>query len=96
MSVLFLVHVHAADGNADALLALLRQGRDLSLAAQGCESFEVWQAQDQPGRFVMVERWRSIEDHHANFARNIKGSGHLDRILPLLAEPIRGGAHLLR
>ena len=96
MSETVVISFRAADGNADALLQLLQHGRDMSVKAAGCESFELWQSQDQPNRFVMVERWRKIEDHHANFAKNIKGSGQLEKIAALLAEPIHGGVHLRR
>ena len=96
MSVTVVIHFRAAEGNAAALLALLKQGRDFSLKAPGCEAFELYQSEDQPNRFVMVERWKRIEDHHANFAKQVKGSGHLEKIAALLAEPIHGGVHHLR
>jgi hypothetical protein len=41
----------------------------------------------------MFERWRSLEDHHANFTKNI---GELEKIAALLAEPIHGGVHHAR
>ena len=88
-----MVHFRAGEGNAGALLALLQRGRDFSLQADGCEAFEVYQGRDDPHRFALVERWTSIEAHHANVEQNVKGSGHLDKILPLLSEPIQSGAY---
>ena len=95
MSVTILVHFRAAEGKAEALRALLQQGRDMSLKAKGCEAFELYQSESPPERFVMVERWASVDAHHANFARDVKDSGHLEKIAALLAEPIHGGVHRL-
>jgi quinol monooxygenase YgiN len=96
MSETVVISFKAAPGNEDALLKLLQHGRDVSLKAKGCESFELWQSQDQPARFVMIERWRSMDDHHANFAQQIKESGHLEKIAALLADPIHGGVYKAR
>jgi quinol monooxygenase YgiN len=93
MSVTMIVNFQAAEGNAEPLLALLQQGRDMSAQAEGCEAFEVFQGEDDPNRFVMVERWTSVEAHHANFVATIRGSGHLAKIAPLLSTPIKGGPH---
>ena len=93
MSVTVIVKFRAAEGNAEALLALLHQGRDFSLRAEGCEAFDLYQGQDDPHRFAIVERWTSLEAHHANVEQNVKASGHLGKILPLLGEPILGTAY---
>lgn len=91
MSVQVVVNFQAAAGQADALLAVLREGRDISRAAEGCESFELFQRADDPHKFVFLERWTSIDAHHRNMADNIVASGHLDKLLPLLAGPIDNG-----
>ena len=88
MSVTMIVQFQAADGKAEPLRALLQQGRDFSLKAEGCEAFDLYQRQDDLHQFVMVQRWTSAEAHDANFGKNVKGSGHLDKILPLTAKPI--------
>ena len=90
MSVMMIVNFQAAEGNAEALRSLLQQGRDISIKAEGCEAFDLYQAQADQNRFVMVQRWVSDQAHHANFEQNIKGSGHLAKIMPLLAKPIDG------
>jgi quinol monooxygenase YgiN len=90
MSETIVISFKAAPGNEDALRKLLQNARGVSLKAKGCEAFEVWQSQDQPARFVMVERWSSLEDHHANFTKNID---EIEKIAALLAEPIHGGVH---
>jgi quinol monooxygenase YgiN len=93
VSETYILNFHASAGNADALLALLQQGRDFSLESDGCEAFEVYQRVDDPHHIVFVERWASVAEHDANFATKVKGSGHLDKIIPLLSEPISGHLH---
>jgi quinol monooxygenase YgiN len=88
MSVMVIVNFQAAEGKVEALRVLLQQGRDFSLKAKGCEVFDLYQGQDAPHQFVMVQRWTSAEAHDANFEKNVKASGHLDKILPLTAKPI--------
>jgi len=90
MSIMMIVNFQAAEGNAEALRSLLQLGRELSLTAEGCEAFDLCQAQSDQHRFVIVQRWASEQAHHASFEKNIKGSGHLAKILPLLAKPIDG------
>ncbi len=91
MSVNVVVNFHAAEGNADALLVLLQQGRDMSRGADGCEFFDLYQREDDPQRFMFFEQWSSIEAHHANMGTNIVASGHLAKILPLLDGGIDNG-----
>lgn len=91
MSVQVVVNFHATDGNAQPLLALLQEGRGRSIAADGCEAFELFQRGDDPNKFMFSERWRTIEDHHANMARNIVATGHFAKILALLVGPPDNG-----
>jgi len=91
MSIKVIVNFQAASGNAAELLPLLQAGRDISRTADGCESFELFQRQDDEHKFMFLEQWRSTEDHHENMATNILASGHLARILPLLVGPPDNG-----
>ena len=91
MSVMVIVNFEAAEGKAEALLPLLRQGQAFSRNAAGCESFELYQRQDEPRKFVFLERWTSLEAHHANMQANIVATGHLAKLLPLLNGPIDNG-----
>ena len=91
MSVEVVVNFQASDGNAELLLPLLREGRDLSRKADGCEVFDLFQRQDDPNKFMFIERWSSIDAHHANMAANIVASGHLAKMLPLLVGPADNG-----
>jgi quinol monooxygenase YgiN len=91
VSVNVVVNFQASDGNAEQLLGLLREGRDLSSTADGCEAFDLFQRQDDPAKFMFLERWTSLDAHHANMATNIVASGHLAKLLPLLVGPPDNG-----
>jgi quinol monooxygenase YgiN len=84
MSVDVVINFEALPGRAGELRDLLSHGRDLSRAADGCQSFELYQRDDDEHKFMFLERWISIESHHHNMATNIVASGHLSRIIPLL------------
>jgi quinol monooxygenase YgiN len=87
MSVIAIYNIRAADGKADDLLAMLRQGRDFTSTVEGSESFEVFQGKDDPHAFVMVERWTSVDAHRLHFQRNVKHSGMLDAAEALMTDP---------
>ena len=91
MSVTVIVNFHASEGNAEALLPLLRLGRALSGEAEGCEAFDLFRRVDDPHKFMFIERWTSIEAHHANMTQNIVASGHLAEMMPLLVGPPDNG-----
>ena len=87
MSVTIVVNFQASEGNGAKLAALLQQGRDFSRKAEGCESFELFQRQNDPNKFMFMERWASLEAHKENVAKNVVASGHLDKIKAVLAAP---------
>jgi quinol monooxygenase YgiN len=87
MSVTVIYSIQAKQGKADDLLAMLQQGRDFSAGAEGYEAFDVYQGKDNPHRFVMIERWASVEAHQAHFEQNVKGSGVLDAAEALITAP---------
>lgn len=91
MSVDVVINFQALPGKAAELRGLLAEGRNLSRAAEGCESFELYQREDDENKFMFLERWASIESHHQNMASNIVASGHLARILPLVVGPPDNG-----
>ena len=84
MSINAVINFQALPGKAYELLPLLKEGRDISRAAEGCESFELFQRGDDENKFMFMEEWSSIEAHHKNMADNIVAGGHLIRILPLI------------
>ena len=57
----------------------------------GCESVTLYQSQDDPTKFTMIEIWNSVESHQAS-VRNIPPET-LAEIRPLLASPPRGEYH---
>jgi quinol monooxygenase YgiN len=87
MSVTAIYSFQAADGKADELVAMLQQGRDFSMTVEGCECFEVFQGKDDPNKFVMTERWASVEDHRSHFETSVKASGVLEHAEALMTEP---------
>ena len=57
-------------------------------SSQGCESVTLYQSQDDPTRFTMIEVWDSIESHRAS-VKNIPPE-MLAEIRSLLASPPSG------
>ena len=89
MGVTAIYSIRAREGRADELLEILLQGRDFSLTVEGCEGFEVLQARDDPHKFVMIERWATVEDHQSHFESNVKATGVLDSAEALMTEPFQ-------
>lgn len=52
-------------------------------SSQGCESVQLYQSQDDPTKFTMIEVWDSVESHRAS-VKNIPPE-MLTEIRPLLA-----------
>ena len=91
MSVTIVVNFQASEGNAANLSALLQQGRDFSRKADGCESFDLFQRENDPNKFMFLERWASLDAHKENVAKNVVASGHIAKIKALLAGPPDNG-----
>jgi len=58
-------------------------------SSPGCEAVTLYQSQDDPSKFTMIEIWDSIESHQAS-VRNIPPE-KLTEIRPLLASAPSGG-----
>ena len=58
-------------------------------SSQGCQSVQLYQNQDDPTKFTMIEIWDSVESHQAS-VRNIPPE-MLAEIRPLLASAPSGG-----
>ena len=87
MSVTAIYSIEAAEGKADELLAILKQGRDFTATVEGSEGFDVFQGKDDPHKFVMAEHWSSVEAHQEHFEKNVRGAGVLDTAEALMAKP---------
>lgn len=57
-------------------------------SSNGCESAELYQSQDDPSKFLMIEVWDSVESHQAS-VKNIPPE-KLGEIRPLLADSPSG------
>lgn len=58
-------------------------------SSEGCESVQLYQSQDDPTKFIMIEVWDGIESHQAS-VKNIPPE-KLGEIRPLLASTPSGG-----
>jgi len=57
-------------------------------AAEGCESFDLLRDEDDLRALAFLQRWGSQETHDTAFAERIVQTGHLDKVLAALDEPI--------
>jgi quinol monooxygenase YgiN len=62
-------------------------------SSQGCESVTLFQSQEDPTKFTMIEIWDSIESHRAS-VKNIPPE-MLSKIRPLLANTPSGNYYTL-
>ena len=60
---------------------------------EGCESVQLYQSQDDPTRFTMIEVWDSVESHQLS-VKNIPAE-KLGEIRPLLAAAPSGSYYEL-
>jgi quinol monooxygenase YgiN/predicted transcriptional regulator len=88
MAVTLIYDLQAVDGKAEELAPLLLAGRDCGRSVEGCEAFEVYQDQDDPQRFVMMETWVALEAQQQHFETNVVPSGALERVGALVTAPI--------
>jgi quinol monooxygenase YgiN len=88
MSITHVTEFHAAPGEEGTLVGLLTEGRDRMRAADGCESFELYRDQNDDQTFTFLQRWESLEAHDAAFAERIVKTGHLEKVLAALGQPL--------
>lgn len=88
MSVTIVTRFHAAEGKEATLLELQSEGRRRMLAADGCESFEIFGDQADPRSSAFIQTWSSREAHDAAFGELIMASGHLEKVLAALDEAV--------
>lgn len=77
-------------GEIQAKEGLLEELREFLIAimpgiqsSEGCESVQLYQSEDDPSKFMMIEVWDRIESHQAS-VKNIPAE-KLGEIRPLLA-----------
>lgn len=83
MSVYRIGEVQAKEGSHEDLREFLLSIVPMIEAAQGCESVQLYQSQDDPSKFMIVEVWNDVEYHQAS-VKNIPAE-KLGEIRPLLA-----------
>ncbi|MCP9946698.1 antibiotic biosynthesis monooxygenase [Streptomyces somaliensis] len=79
--LIVIVRVRESDDIAPVADALARM-RPLCLAEEGCVSWEAYESQEDPGRFVLVERWASRAHWEAHDSGDAIQKIYLPEILP--------------
>jgi quinol monooxygenase YgiN len=72
----------------EEMLDFLHSIMPIIQSSQGCESVQLYQSQDDPTKFMMIEVWDRVESHRAS-VKNIP-SDLLAQIQPLLASSPSG------
>lgn len=93
MSVRRIGETQAKEGLTEALRDFLISIMPLIKSSEGCVSVELYQSQDDPSKFMMIEVWDSVESHRAS-VRNIPPE-KLSEIRSLLASAPSGGYYNL-
>jgi len=88
MSVARVGEFRAAEGKADALAAFLASIQPIILGSDGAISCEILRDRADPGRFLVIERWRTVEAHQAS-VKNIPPE-MFKTAMALFAEPPKG------
>lgn len=88
MSVSRIGEFRASEGKADELRDFMISIIPMILSSDGCESCQLFQNQDDPSKFFMIETWDNIESHQAS-VKNISPE-MLSQIRPLLADSPAG------
>lgn len=82
MSVYRIGEVRAKEGSVDELREFLLSIVPEIQSSDGCEAVQLYQSQDDPARFLMIETWESTEAHQAS-VKNIPAE-QLGKIRPML------------
>lgn len=56
--IMIVVEFDVRPGHAGDFIKLMKRHAELSRTEDGCEQFDVLQAQDDPNRILFVESWR--------------------------------------
>jgi quinol monooxygenase YgiN len=88
MGITTITQFHAAPGQENVLRELLAEGRERMRAAEGCESFDLMQDETDAHSLTFIQHWGSHEAHDSAFAERILKSGHLDKVMGALDQPI--------
>lgn len=93
MSISRIGEVRAKDELIEELRDFLMSIMRMIKSSEGCEAVQLYQSQDDPSKFIMIEIWDSLESHQAS-VKNIP-SEKLGEIRPLLASSPSGSYYHL-
>jgi quinol monooxygenase YgiN len=83
MSISRIGEVQAKPESIDELREFLLSIMPGIQSSEGCESVQLYQSEDDPSKFLMIEVWDRVESHQAS-VKNIPPE-KLSEIRPLLA-----------
>ena len=90
MSIIYIGQSQAKPEEIDTfrnfLMSVVRPGVQSS---EGCQSYQVFQSQDDPTRFIGIEVWASVEAHRAA-VKNIPPES-INEFMQLVTAPPSGG-----
>ena len=89
MSISRIGETQAKSETIEALRDFLISIMSMIRSSEGCESVTLFQSNDDPTKFTMIEVWDNIESHRAS-VKNIPPE-MLGEIRPLLASAPSGG-----
>ena len=87
--VLEIAEITAAPGQAEALAASVARGAAVIRKAEGCVSVQFAQSVEDPQQFVLMVRWRTLEDHTVTFSNGPLFSQWRQEIAGLFADKPR-------
>ena len=93
MSVSRIGEVQAREGLVDELKEFLLSIMPGIKSSEGCDAVQLYQSQEDPSRFMMIEVWDSVESHQAS-VKNIPPE-KLGEIQPLLSSSPSGSYYRL-
>lgn len=82
MSVYRIGEIRAKQGSIEAMREFLLSIVPEIQASAGCEAVQLFQSEEDPARFLMIETWESTRAHEAS-VKNIPAE-QLGQIRPLL------------
>ena len=65
--ILELANIDIKPGSEEAFEAVVAEAAPLFEAAKGCAGMQLHRSVEEPGRFVLMVRWATIEDHMVAF-----------------------------
>jgi quinol monooxygenase YgiN len=88
VSITTITQFHAAPDQEHLLRELLAEGRERMRASEGCESFELVQDESDARSLTFIQHWASHQAHDSAFGERIMKTGHLDKVIATLDQPI--------